>query len=47
MGAIADVYGKTGYARGFLVFVLLAVISIFIIYVLLKNMRIQTKNVKP
>jgi NNP family nitrate/nitrite transporter-like MFS transporter len=43
MGAIADLYGKTGYASGFSVFVLLAAISILIIYVLLRNIRIQTK----
>jgi len=37
MGAIADSYGKIGYARGFFVFVLLAAINMFIIYRLLKS----------
>jgi len=43
MGAIADLDNSTGYARGFSVFVLLAIISIIIIYVLLKNIIIKTK----
>jgi MFS transporter, NNP family, nitrate/nitrite transporter len=43
MGAMVDVYGKAGYARGFSIFVLLAMVSIFIIYAWLKNIRIQTK----
>ena len=44
MGAIADIYNYTGYALGFSVFTLLAAISIIIIYVLLRNIRIQTNN---
>jgi NNP family nitrate/nitrite transporter-like MFS transporter len=39
MGAIAGKYGVTGYARGFLVFVVLAVINLFIIRVLIKRNR--------
>lgn len=37
MGAIAGKYGDIGYARGFMVFVLLAFINLWIIYFLLKN----------
>lgn len=37
MGAIADLYGKVGYAKGFIVFALLAVIDIVVIYFLLKT----------
>ncbi|NCC72172.1 MAG: MFS transporter [Sphingobacteriia bacterium] len=37
MGAIAGAYGKTGYARGFLVFVALSVINLLIIFILLQN----------
>ena len=39
MGAIAGQYGKAGYARGFLVFVILSVINLLIIYVLLKTRK--------
>ncbi len=39
MGAIAGAYGKVGYARGFLVFIALAVIDLIIIAVLLKNKK--------
>jgi hypothetical protein len=42
MGAIADIYGKSGYALGFSVFVILALASLFIIYELLKKIRVQT-----
>ena len=37
MGAIAGTYGIVGYARGFIVFVGLAVINLMIIYILMKN----------
>ena len=43
MGAIADIYGKAGYALGFSVFVILALASLYIIYTLLKKINIQTK----
>ncbi len=39
MGAIAGRYGEIGYARGFLVFVLLAAVNLLIIYVLLKQRK--------
>lgn len=39
MGAIAGQYGKTGYARGFIVFAILSVINLLIIYVLLKTRK--------
>lgn len=42
MGAIANIYNYSGYALGFSVFSLLAAISIIIIYVLLRNIRIPT-----
>ena len=37
MGAIAEKYGAIGYARGFVVFIGLAVIDLLIIYVLLRK----------
>jgi NNP family nitrate/nitrite transporter-like MFS transporter len=37
MGTIAGRYGEIGYARGFIVFVVLSAINLIIIYVLLKN----------
>ncbi|SMO54806.1 MFS transporter, NNP family, nitrate/nitrite transporter [Saccharicrinis carchari] len=37
MGAIVEGYGHIGYARGFVAFVVLAAINLFIIYLLLKN----------
>lgn len=40
MGAIVEGYGQVGYARGFVVFVALAVINLVIIFVLLKNKAI-------
>lgn len=43
MGAIASTYKATGYARGFSVFVLLALMNVFIIYSMLKKSGIQTK----
>jgi NNP family nitrate/nitrite transporter-like MFS transporter len=39
MGAIAGRYGEIGYARGFLVFVLLAAVNLLIIYALLKQRK--------
>lgn len=39
MGAIAGLYGRVGYARGFMVFVVLSVINLLIIYVLLKTRK--------
>ena len=37
MGAIANSTGNIGYARGFVIFTLLAVFNLFIIYALLKK----------
>jgi NNP family nitrate/nitrite transporter-like MFS transporter len=37
MGAIAGKYEAAGYARGFLVFVVLSVINLLIIYILIRN----------
>lgn len=42
MGAIAGAYGAIGYARGFVVFIGLAVVNLIIIYSLLKNRSKQT-----
>lgn len=44
MGAIAGTYGKVGYARGFLVFIGLAVIDLIIIYALLKKQKPMEKT---
>jgi NNP family nitrate/nitrite transporter-like MFS transporter len=41
MGAIADKDSTTGYAHGFLVFFVLAIISIIIVYFLIKKNRIH------
>ncbi len=37
MGYFADVFGRAGYARGFVVFILLAVFNLIIIYFLMKR----------
>ena len=39
MGAIASSVGKIGYARGFVIFLVLAVFNMFIIYALLRKAR--------
>jgi len=39
MGAIAGKYGEIGYARGFVVFVALAVINLIIIYMLINKKK--------
>ncbi len=39
MGAIAGKYGATGYARGFLVFVALALIDLLVIWLLLRSRK--------
>ncbi|MDZ7777860.1 MAG: MFS transporter [Bacteroidales bacterium] len=39
MGTIADIYGKAGYAKGFLVFALLALLNLVVIYALMKNKK--------
>jgi len=39
MGAIAGTYGKIGYAHGFYVFIILAILNLTIIYYLLKQHR--------
>lgn len=39
MGAIAGRYGVTGYARGFIVFVALALIDLLIIWFLMKGRK--------
>jgi hypothetical protein len=39
MGTIADIYGKAGYAAGFSVFVVLAILSIIVVYGLLRKSR--------
>lgn len=41
MGAIAGAYGVVGYARGFVVFIALAIVNLIIITVLLKNKKKQ------
>lgn len=42
MGAIAGKYGTAGYAKGFLVFVMLSVINLLIIYFLIRKHRTET-----
>ncbi|NLN30294.1 MAG: MFS transporter [Bacteroidales bacterium] len=44
MGAIAGKYGTEGYARGFLIFVLLSVINLLIIYALIKRHKTEAKH---
>lgn len=44
MGAIAGKYGTEGYARGFLIFVLLSVINLLIIYALIKRHKTEAKR---
>jgi NNP family nitrate/nitrite transporter-like MFS transporter len=44
MGAIAGKYGTEGYARGFLVFVVLSVINLLIIYILIRRHKAETKR---
>ena len=44
MGAIAGKYGDAGYARGFLVFVVLSVINLLIIYVLISKKKNDSVN---
>jgi len=44
MGAIANASGKIGYARGFILFVFLAVINLFIIYSLLRMLTIRKRD---
>ncbi len=39
MGAIANSYGKAGYAKGFIVFAILGLINLLIIYMLIKNKK--------
>jgi len=39
MGIIADVYGRVGYARGFIVFTVLALLNLIIIYFLVKKSK--------
>ena len=47
MGAIAGRYGEIGFARGFLVFVLLSALNIMIIYALLNKKRRETTAEVP
>ncbi|MGL4328494.1 MAG: MFS transporter, partial [Tannerellaceae bacterium] len=44
MGWIVSLYGQIGYVRGFFVFIVLAIINIFILYLWL--MRYKAKQVK-
>ncbi|NLA48530.1 MAG: MFS transporter, partial [Bacteroidales bacterium] len=44
MGAIAGKYGAEGYARGFLVFVVLSVVNLLIIYILIRRHKAETKR---
>ncbi len=44
MGAIAGLEGRIGYAHGFIVFAVLAVVSILIIALLMKQLRRQHKH---
>lgn len=44
MGAIAGKYGTEGYARGFLIFVLLSVINLLIIYALIRRHKAEAKR---
>ena len=39
MGYIADIYGRTGYARGFVVFTILAILNLIIIYFLIRKSK--------
>lgn len=41
MGIIAGEFGEVGYARGFVVFVALAIVNLFIIYMLINNRKKQ------
>ncbi|XJZ28234.1 nitrate/nitrite transporter [Bacillota bacterium Lsc_1132] len=47
LGKFTDLYGISGYAKGFIIYIILAVISIFISYFLMKKYSGQKQNVEP
>jgi len=44
MGEIVNIYGKTGYSRGFAIFTLLAIFNLMIIFGLHKRTKNQFRN---
>ena len=44
MGEIVNIYGKTGYSKGFAIFILLAIFNLLIIFGLLKSANNQFRN---
>src|SRR5450759_36275 len=44
MGEIVNIYGKTGYSKGFAIFILLAILNLLIIFGLLKSANNQFRN---